>query len=79
MFKPSPILILALTIVLCSSAAHARQFQSSDVETADHPAVRSVAFMGELMRQRSSSPMKATDLTAGWSAVSTSDDWNWRA
>ena len=43
MFKPSRILVLALTIVLCSNLAHARQFQSSDVETPDHPAVRSVA------------------------------------
>jgi len=64
MFKPSPILVLALTIVLCSGAAHARQFQSSDVETADHPAVRSVAFMGELMRQRSSGRLWISDVGA---------------
>jgi len=64
MFKPRRILILALTIVLCSGAAHARQFQSSDVETADHPAVRSVAFMGELMRQRSSGRLWISDVGA---------------
>ena len=64
MFKPSPILVLALTIVLCSSAAHARQFQSSDVETPDHPAVKSVAFMGELMRQRSSGRLWISDVGA---------------
>lgn len=64
MFKPRRILILALTIVLCSGAAHARQFQSSDVETPDHPAVRSVAFMGELMRQRSSGRLWISDVGA---------------
>ena len=53
MFKPSRILVFALTIV-SAAARSARQFQSSDVETPDHPAVRSVAYMGELMRQRSS-------------------------
>ena len=53
MFKPSRILAFALTIAVCGSFAHARQFQSSDVEAPDHPAVRSVAYMGELMRQRS--------------------------
>ena len=64
MFKPSPILVLALTIVLCSGLAHARQFQSSDVETPDHPAVKSVAFMGELMRQRSSGRLWISDVGA---------------
>ena len=57
MFKPSRILAFALTIVVCSTFAHARQFQSSDVEAPDHPAVRSVAYMGELMRQRSGWPL----------------------
>jgi tripartite ATP-independent transporter DctP family solute receptor len=42
-----------LTIVVCSRLGHARQFQSSDVEGPDHPAVKSVAYMGELMRERS--------------------------
>src|ERR1041384_4730268 len=64
MFRLSRSLVLALTIVLCSGAAHARQFQSSDVETADHPAVRSVAFMGELMRQRSSGRLWISDVGA---------------
>ena len=64
MFKPSRILVLALTIVLCSGAAHARQFQSSDVEAPDHPAVRSVAFMGELMRQRTSGRLWISDVGA---------------
>ena len=63
MVKPSRILILALTIV-CSSLTHARQFQSSDVETPDHPAVKSVAFMGELMRQRSSGRLWISDVGA---------------
>lgn len=64
MFKPRRSLILALTIVLCSGVVHARQFQSSDVETPDHPAVRSVAFMGELMRQRSSGRLWISDVGA---------------
>ena len=64
MLKPSRILVLALTIVLCSGAVYARQFQSSDVEAADHPAVRSVAFMGELMRQRSSGRLWISDVGA---------------
>ena len=63
MFKPSRILVLALTIV-CSNLAHARQFQSSDVETPDHPAVRSVAYMGELMRQRSNGRLWISDVGA---------------
>ena len=64
MFKPTRILVFALTIVLCIGAAHARQFQSSDVEAPDHPAVRSVAFMGELMRQRSSGRLWISDVGA---------------
>ena len=64
MFKPSRILAFALTIVVCSSLAHARQFQSSDVEAPDHPAVRSVAYMGELMRQRSAGRLWISDVGA---------------
>ena len=63
MFKPSRILVLALMIVVCN-LAHARQFRSSDVETPDHPAVKSVAFMGELMRQRSSGRLWISDVGA---------------
>jgi tripartite ATP-independent transporter DctP family solute receptor len=47
------VLALALTASFCANLAHARQFQSSDVEAPDHPAVRSVAYMGDLMRERS--------------------------
>jgi tripartite ATP-independent transporter DctP family solute receptor len=64
MFKPSRILAFALTIVVCSTFAHARQFQSSDVEAPDHPAVRSVAYMGELMRQRSAGRLWIGDVGA---------------
>jgi tripartite ATP-independent transporter DctP family solute receptor len=53
MSKPCRVLAFALTIAFCASLAHARQFQSSDVETPDHPVVRAVAYMGDLMRQRS--------------------------
>lgn len=48
-----PVLAIALVAALHAGAAHARQFQSSDVESADHPAVRAMAHMDELMRQRS--------------------------
>jgi tripartite ATP-independent transporter DctP family solute receptor len=64
MFKPSRILAFALTIIVCGSFAYARQFQSSDVEAPDHPAVKSVAYMGELMRARSGGRLGVRDVGA---------------
>jgi tripartite ATP-independent transporter DctP family solute receptor len=64
MFKLSRILILAVTIIVCGGLAYARQFQSSDVETPDHPAVKSVAYMGELMRKRSGGRLWISDVGA---------------
>ena len=47
------ILAIALTTVSCIGVAQARDFRSSDVNPPDHPAVRAVAHMSDLMRQRS--------------------------
>jgi tripartite ATP-independent transporter DctP family solute receptor len=43
---------LALLVVGVASAAEARQFRSDDVQAADSPTVRAVAYMGELLQQR---------------------------
>lgn len=51
--KGSSALLLALVSLAAMGQAHARQFQSSDVEAADHPVVRATAYMDELLRQRS--------------------------
>lgn len=51
--KSSSALLLALVSLAAMGQAHARQFQSSDVEAADHPVVRATAYMDELLRQRS--------------------------
>ena len=44
---------IAFAGLLAAGPAEARQFQSSDVEEPDHPAVKAVAYVGELMCQRS--------------------------
>jgi tripartite ATP-independent transporter DctP family solute receptor len=64
MLKSCRILAFALTIVVCCSLAHARQFQSSDVEAPDHPAVKSVTYMGDLMRERSGGRLRIADVGA---------------
>jgi tripartite ATP-independent transporter DctP family solute receptor len=64
MFTSCRVLAFATTMVLCISLAHARQFQSSDVEAPDHPAVKSVTYMGELMRERSGGRLGIRDLGA---------------
>ena len=64
MFNACRVLAFASTMVLCISLAHARQFQSSDVEAPDHPAVKAVAYMGDLMRQRSGGRLGIGDLGA---------------
>jgi tripartite ATP-independent transporter DctP family solute receptor len=64
MIKLGWIPVVALLIIVCTGLAHARQFQSSDVETADHPAVKSVAYMGELMRKRSGGRLWISDVGA---------------
>lgn len=64
MVKHSRILAFAWTIVVCSSLAHARQFQSSDVEGPDHPAVKSVTYMGALMRERTGGRLGIRDVGA---------------
>jgi TRAP-type C4-dicarboxylate transport system substrate-binding protein len=43
---------LALLAVGLASVAQARQFRSDDVQAADSPTVRAVAYMGELLKQR---------------------------
>jgi tripartite ATP-independent transporter DctP family solute receptor len=55
---------MALTTSVCAGVAEAQQFQSSDVEAADHPSVRAVGHMGELMRQRSGGRLGIRDLGA---------------
>jgi tripartite ATP-independent transporter DctP family solute receptor len=47
------VLAVAVAALPVAVAAQTRPFQSSDVEAPDHPAVRAVAYMGELMRQHS--------------------------
>jgi TRAP-type C4-dicarboxylate transport system substrate-binding protein len=64
MFNARLVLAFASTMVLCIGLAHARQFQSSDVEAPDHPAVKAVARMGELMRERSGGRLGIRDLGA---------------
>lgn len=64
MVKSCRILAFALTIIVCGAIAHAQQFQSSDVEGPDHPAVKSVAYMGALMRERSGGRLGIRDLGA---------------
>jgi len=59
-----PLLAVALAALLHTGASHARQFQSSDVESRDHPAVRAVAYMDRLMRQRSGGRLGIGDLGA---------------
>lgn len=41
-----------LAVALTSAAAEARQFRSDDVQAADSPTVRAVAYMGEVLKQR---------------------------
>lgn len=55
---------IALAAFLSAGAAEARQFQSSDVEAADHPAVKAVGHMGELMRERSAGRLSIRGLGA---------------
>ena len=47
------VLAVVLAAFLSATAGQARDFQSSDVQPADYPAVKAVTYMGELMRQRS--------------------------
>lgn len=49
---------------ICIGVAEARQFQSSDVETADHPTVQAIAHMGALMSERSGGRLGIRDLGA---------------
>lgn len=58
------LLAVGLVVSLHTGAAHARQFQSSDVESRDHPSVRAVAYMDRLMRQRSDGRLGIADLGA---------------
>jgi tripartite ATP-independent transporter DctP family solute receptor len=58
------ILAVALAMPFSVGVAEAQQFRSSDVETADHPSVRAVAHMGELMSQRSGGRLGIRDLGA---------------
>jgi tripartite ATP-independent transporter DctP family solute receptor len=58
------VLAIALTAWVCIDVAQARQFHSSDVEAPDHPAVRAVAYMGELMRERSGGRLAIADVGA---------------
>ena len=44
---------LALLAIGLASTAHARQFRSDDVQAADSPTVRAVAYMGDVLKQRS--------------------------
>ena len=55
---------LLLLVLAMAGPGHARQFQSSDVEAADHPVVRATAYMDELLRQRSNNRL-GIDLGAG--------------
>lgn len=57
-------LAIAAATSICIGVAEARQFQSSDVEAADHPAVKAVAHMGDLMRERSGGRLAIRDLGA---------------
>jgi tripartite ATP-independent transporter DctP family solute receptor len=47
------ILAIALTTVSCIGVAQARDFRSSDVNPPDHPAVKAVVHMSDVMRERS--------------------------
>jgi tripartite ATP-independent transporter DctP family solute receptor len=58
------ILAIAVVTSIFAGVAEARQFQSSDVEAADHPVVKAVAHMGELMRERSGGRLAIRDLGA---------------
>ena len=57
-------LAAALATLFSAGAADARQFKSSDVQGADQPVVKAVAYMGELMRQRSGGRLGIADLGA---------------
>jgi tripartite ATP-independent transporter DctP family solute receptor len=59
------VLAVVLAAFLSVSAAQARDFQSSDVQPADHPAVKAVAYMGDLMRQRSGRRLGIASVGAG--------------
>ncbi len=48
------LLAMILAAFVAVNVGHAREFLSSDVEAPDHPAVKAVVYMGDLMRQRSS-------------------------
>lgn len=43
-----------LAVALTSTAAEARQFRSDDVQAADAPTVRAVAYLGEVLKQHTS-------------------------
>lgn len=43
---------LALLVIGVTSVSQARQFRSDDVQAADSPTVRAVAYMGEVLKQR---------------------------
>ena len=55
---------MAVAAALSAASAEARDFRSSDVEAPDHPAVKAVAYMGELMRQRSDGRLQIGTLGA---------------
>jgi tripartite ATP-independent transporter DctP family solute receptor len=48
---------LALLVLGVASATEARQFRSDDVQAADSPTVRAVAYMGEVLKQRTNGRM----------------------
>ena len=58
--------IVAVLLATAGSSGFAQthQFRSSDVEDPDHPSVKAVAYMGELMRQRSGGRLGIGDLGA---------------
>jgi tripartite ATP-independent transporter DctP family solute receptor len=64
MFNSSRVLASVFAAAFCVGAANAREFQSSDVEAPDHPAVKSVFYMGELMRERSGGRLRIGNLGA---------------
>lgn len=57
-------LVVVLAIRILCGTAQARQFQSSDVESFEHPSVQAVAYMNELLRQRSGGRLGIGDLGA---------------
>ncbi|WP_421997751.1 TRAP transporter substrate-binding protein [Reyranella sp.] len=59
------LLLLIAAVGWQASVASARDLRSSDVEAADYPTVKAVAYMDQLLRQRSNSRLKIGSLGHG--------------